>query len=76
MGTNYANPRLLQREPLPYTTSNHARSNREECRFATLKNVASLDRTRHVLGANWIRPGSLKCWWRVVVGQLATLKAD
>ena len=27
-------------------------------------------------GANWIRPGSLKCRWRVVVGQRATLKAD
>jgi len=27
-------------------------------------------------GANWIRPDSLKCPWRVVVGQLATLKAD
>ena len=28
------------------------------------------------LGANWIRPGSLKCKWRVVVDQWATLKAD
>ena len=27
-------------------------------------------------GANWIRPGSLKCRWRVVVGQRATLKAN
>jgi hypothetical protein len=27
-------------------------------------------------GANWIRPDSLKRCWRVVVGQLATLKAD
>ena len=27
-------------------------------------------------GANWIRPGSLKCKWRAVVGQQATLKAD
>jgi hypothetical protein len=27
-------------------------------------------------GANWIRPGSLKCQWRVVVGQQATKKAD
>lgn len=27
-------------------------------------------------GANWIRPGRLKCKWRAVVGQQATLKAD
>jgi hypothetical protein len=27
-------------------------------------------------GANWVRPGSLKCKWRAVVGQLATIKAD
>ncbi len=27
-------------------------------------------------GANWVRPDSLKCGWRAVVGQLATLKAD
>ena len=31
---------------------------------------------QRTLGANWIRPGSLKCRWRAVVGQRATLKAD
>ena len=29
-----------------------------------------------VSGANWIRPGSVKCRWRAVVGQQATQKAD
>ena len=28
------------------------------------------------LGANWIRPDSLKRKWRAVVDQMATLKAD
>lgn len=27
-------------------------------------------------GANWIRPGSMKCRWRAVVGQQTTLIAD
>ena len=27
-------------------------------------------------GRNWIRPDSLKCKWRIEVGQLASLKAD
>jgi hypothetical protein len=31
---------------------------------------------RRKTGANWVRPGRLKCGWRAVVGQLATLKAD
>jgi len=30
----------------------------------------------HELGATWFRPGRLKCKWRAVVGQQATLKAD
>jgi hypothetical protein len=36
-----------------------------------------MDKCRdHTSGANWNRPDRLKCGWRVVVGQLATLKAD
>jgi hypothetical protein len=31
---------------------------------------------QYLSGANWIRPGRLKCKWRAVVGQQATLKAD
>ena len=39
----------------------------------TLRLIFSRTPTR---GRNWIRPDSLKCKWRTVVGQLATLKAD
>jgi len=30
----------------------------------------------HAKGGDWIRLGAQKCWWRAVVDQLATLKAD
>ena len=45
-------------------------------RSAKVARFSRSERRQNALGANWIRPGSMKCRWRAVVGQQATLKAD